>query len=98
MITKTVVEEICRLLQSGRFSQRAIARRMQISRGTVGAVAKRTHAFFQRKTDGPHNGFVFPAGMPVRCPRCGAKVQMPCLACYLRDYLQKSKRDKTTED
>jgi transcriptional regulator with XRE-family HTH domain len=84
MITTTVVDEIRRMLQEGRLSQRNIARRIGVSRGTVNAIAlgRRVSCAARRRCDA--DGFTPPAGVPVRCPGCGARVQMPCLLCYIR--------------
>ena len=84
MIADEIVREICLLLSEGCLSQRTIARRMGVSRGTVCAVArgKRTEDFSRIRAAGIH--FSHPAGRAVRCPDCGGLVQMPCLACYLR--------------
>jgi hypothetical protein len=85
MITPSRVEEIRRLLNGGKLSQRAIARQTGVSRGTVQAVAEeRRCPGSKRRVIGPRDGFTPPSGLPVRCPGCGAKVQMPCLACYVR--------------
>ena len=39
MIATTVVDEVRRLLREGRLSQRSIALRIGVSRGTVNAIA-----------------------------------------------------------
>ena len=39
MLPLSVVEEIRRLLDEGRYSQRKIAARLQVSRGSVNAIA-----------------------------------------------------------
>jgi len=84
MIATTLVDEIRRLLQEGQLSQRKIAARMGVSRGTVNAIAqgKRTDRIPRWQKDG--GDFTPPAGLYVRCPTCGGMVQMPCLLCYLR--------------
>ncbi len=84
MIATTVVEEIRRLLRIRAFSQRQIALRTGVSRGTVNAIAlgRRTNrpARWRREDE----GFTPPSGIPTRCPGCGGMVQMPCLLCYIR--------------
>lgn len=93
MITPSVVDEIRRLLGEGRLSQRGIALRIGVSRGTVNAIAqgKRTCDRFCRPRD--DDGFVPPNGLPVRCPGCGGRVQMPCLLCYIRERNEERKTD-----
>jgi DNA-binding XRE family transcriptional regulator len=83
MIATTVIDEVRRMLEEGRLSQRKIAVELGVSRGTVNAIARGTRPDYDdrwRRDD----GFVPPHGLPVRCAGCGAKVQMPCLLCYIR--------------
>ena len=65
MIATTVVDEIRRMLGEGRLSQRNIARRIGVSRGTVNAIAlgKRAHDLVRRPHD--EEGFTPPTGLPV---------------------------------
>jgi hypothetical protein len=84
MIATQMVDEVRRLLREGGLSQRRIAVKLGISRGTVNAIAlgRRPDYPSHGRTDEP--GFTPPMGLPVRCPTCGGKVQMPCLLCYVR--------------
>lgn len=96
MIAREVFEEIRGLLTAGNYSQRTIARRLGVSRGTVQAVARGKRILYGNRLRSSGRdiiaplkqmagtGFYPPDGMHVRCPGCGGKVQMPCLACYLR--------------
>jgi hypothetical protein len=82
MLAAGVVEQIQHLLGEGVLSQRKIAQRLGVSRGSVTAVAsgrRRPHV-----ANPIAEGFVFPSGLPRRCPGCGGMVQMPCLLCRLR--------------
>ena len=83
MIADAVVSEIRDLLLSGGLSQRKIAQRLGVSRGSVCAIAggKRPDYAHRRR---PDNAFAPPSGMPVRCPGCGGMVQTPCLLCHVR--------------
>lgn len=81
MLPAAVVDEVRRLLVEGRLSQRQIARRTGVSRGTVAAIASGRRQRPAEEPGGPPGGY--PRGKPVRCPGCGARVQMPCLACWL---------------
>jgi len=85
MIAPTVVEEIRNLLRGGGLSQRQIARRLGVSRGTVNAIALGRRADIVLRTP-EEEGFPSPAGAAVRCPGCGGRVQMPCLLCYVREW------------
>jgi hypothetical protein len=86
MIATALVDEVRRMLKEGRLSQRKIAQRVGVSRGTVNAIAcgKRRDTLPRRGSDTKQDGFTPPTGMPVRCPGCGGLTQMPCLLCYLR--------------
>ena len=76
MLAPATVGEIRLLLAEGGLSQREIARRLGVSRGSVNAIAR------GKRTDGAD--FVCPSGPVERCPGCGCMVQMPCLACRIR--------------
>jgi hypothetical protein len=84
MLDRETIAAIHGLLSSKRFSQRAIARRLGVSRGAVQAAARcnrPAHSPLQRSAG---DEFCPGRGAHVRCPGCGGKVRMPCLACYLR--------------
>ena len=88
--------EIRRLLYEGKLSQRKIAIRLGVSRGTVSAVAagkRPDNEAMRRKRD---DGFVPPGGPPVRCRGCGGKAKMPCLACYVRKMTESHTTDHPT--
>jgi hypothetical protein len=82
MISFAAEEEIKRLLGEGRLSQRKIARRVGVSRGTVNAIAGGKRP--DRGPGRPADDSPLPSGRPARCPTCGGMVQMPCLACRVR--------------
>lgn len=84
MIATMVVEEIRRMLREGGLSQRQIASQIGVSRGTVNAIALGKRGDCSPRRSPTREGFIPPAGLPVRCPGCGARVQMPCLLCYIR--------------
>ena len=99
MLSLALVEEIDRLLQDGRLSQRKIAARLGVGRGTVSAIANGHRGLFGREPQGTrHEPSLRPSlhGEPsVRCPRCGFKVYLPCLVCRTREYrdAQKVRRE-----
>jgi len=84
MLSFAVVDQIKRLLDEGSLSQRRIARRLGVSRGTVNAIALGKRPDYEARRREEEDGFVAPSGPPVRCPTCGGMVQMPCLACRIR--------------
>ena len=57
---------------------REIARRVGVNRNTVRNVVNR---YVFRSEQRPEVAIVAPSGPYVRCPTCGGKVQMPCVAC-----------------
>jgi len=83
MIEAALADEIRRLLAEGRLSQRKIALRTGVSRGTVNAIALGKRVLRNRRREAAEE---FPPldGPASRCPSCGAMVRMPCLACRLR--------------
>ena len=103
MIAVAIVDQVKDLLAHGELSQRTIARRLGISRGTVHAIAsgkRPDRAWGPRPRFGDCGqefsggggvlaDFVVPAGLHLRCPGCGGKVRMPCLACHVRSLQQK---------
>jgi len=83
MLAPTTVAEIRRLLGEGRLSQRAIARHMGVSRGSVHAIARgRRPERAMHAERSPHCEVC--QGPWQRCPDCGGLVQMPCLLCRVR--------------
>ena len=93
MLAPRLVEQVQRLLDEDRLSQRKIARSVGVSRGTVAAIAagKRPgydamHRARQSQTSLP------PAGPLERCPGCGGMVFMPCLLCRIEAIKAESSR------
>ncbi len=85
MLPQGKIDQVRRLLAEGLYSQRDIARLVEISRGTVGAIASGRRADYRvvsfkagaLRTDLP----------PVRCPGCGGWVYVPCHLCGIRKLL-----------
>jgi hypothetical protein len=94
MIASDIVMEIRQMLAQGSISQRAIAQRMGVSRGTVWAIAQGKRRDRPRIIQG-NSQFIAPAGRAVRCCGCGGMVQMPCLACYIRRWQSKQRNGRT---
>ena len=86
MLAPAVVQRIRQFLAGGELSQRKIAQRLGVSRGTVLSIARG-----RRRDDSTHeqgDGF-FDADAPLeRCPGCGGMVKMPCLLCHIRQLKQ----------
>jgi transcriptional regulator with XRE-family HTH domain len=83
MIAGKIVAEAQRLLLEGRHSQRAVARLLGISRGTVRAIANGRRPVYPDSDDEAEQS----AGPPVRCPSCGGTVFMPCRLCRTRETI-----------
>jgi hypothetical protein len=92
MLSLTQVLEVRRLLDEGALSQRAIAQKLRISRGIVGAIASGERGLFGRDEARPHKFTLNPSALPVRCPDCGGLVYKPCLLCAARANLYGVKR------
>jgi hypothetical protein len=83
MLSLKIVEEVKRLLDEKRLSQRKIATQLGISRGTVHAIASGKRGIHGRESNSdeepaPHT--------PVRCVGCGARVYLPCVLCKARAF------------
>lgn len=89
MLALSVVQEIDRLLQEGELSQRKIAARLGVSRGTVGAIASGRRGLYGKDPHDNHREPLPPQSPPRRCKRCGYYVHMPCLICRSRDYQER---------
>lgn len=81
MIGIEIVRQVRTLWASGTCSQRQIARRVGVSRGTVHAIINGRHIDREAKRKEEPPMF---SGPYVRCRGCGGMVQMPCLLCRVR--------------
>jgi hypothetical protein len=84
MIAAALVDEARRMLRETRLSQREIAKRLGLSRGSVNAIASGKRRDRGHRPRQEEDAFIPPTGLPRRCPGCGGLAQMPCLACYIR--------------
>ena len=66
MLAAEVVLEICRLLGEGELSQRAIADRMRVSRGTVGAIANGKRPIYGSEARAAAPAVEPPRSLPIR--------------------------------
>ncbi len=90
MIAPQIVTEIRRLLAVGGLSQRKIAERMGVCRGTVHAIASGRRPDYEPlpRTDDDEES----AGPAARCPGCGGMVYLPCRLCRMRRTLAQKLR------
>lgn len=83
MLSQQVIEEARQLLAEGTMSQRQIAERLHISRGTVNSLA-----LGRRGSQGCEMATAQPIQVsPSRCPGCGGWVYMPCVLCRTRRFI-----------
>ncbi|MGL6196104.1 MAG: helix-turn-helix domain-containing protein [Thermoguttaceae bacterium] len=81
------VLEIIRLIDSRQYSQRQIASKLKVSRGTVSSIMKGIRKF-RFKIAQEIN--IKPEGPIVRCPKCGGKTQLPCTYCEIKKIIEQS--------
>ena len=94
MIAPEVVDRIRRMLDQGELSQRGIARRLGVSRGTVNAIALARRPDYEAQWRREADEIPAPSGPPRRCPECGAMVLMPCVACGVRAIQDRRRRER----
>jgi hypothetical protein len=92
MLALSTVLEIDRLLHEGTLSQRQIAVRLGVSRGTVGAIASGRRALVGNESPPHGTPTASSQARPERCPRCGHRVRVPCMVCLARHYRHLRKR------
>jgi len=92
MIKTEVVKEIERLLREENLSQRKIARLTGVARGTIATIAAGRRPDYEQLRLEREDTLPEPDGPLRRCFRCGALVQLPCMACHIR---QLTEIDKT---
>ena len=83
MLSNALIEAAQRLLVDGKLSRRAIAKKLDVSRGSVSAIASGLLRP-QPQTlpdDGP-----LETGPIERCASCGGRVYAPCRLCRVRDW------------
>lgn len=89
MLAKPLIKEIDRLLKKGDLSQRKIAAKLHVSRGTVSAIANGRRGLYGREVGDDELSSLRPSTPPERCPRCGYRIYVPCLICSSRDFQQR---------
>jgi hypothetical protein len=84
MLTTAVVQEIDRLIREGELSQRQIAARLCVGRGTISAIASGRRGLYGKDPRALH--LPVRTSRPIRCPQCGYRVYLPCLICRVREH------------
>jgi len=92
MLPLALVEEIRRLLDEGQLSHRKIAAKLDVSRGTVGAIASGRRGIYGREPNSEDSSLACQDFAPERCRHCGAMVYKPCVLCNARAYRKRQTR------
>ncbi len=89
MISHDKLETIVALVAEGKFSQRAIARKVGVSRNTVAAIVHKRRDCYQKalQASGKETADGSLVRRRGRCPLCRAVVLLPCLACLVRQLV-----------
>lgn len=97
MLAPGLVEEVKRLLATGRLSQRKIARQTGVSRATIGLIAAGKRPDYQPRPPAWDSLFDVPQAPPRRCPGCGGLVYLPCRLCHIRALKAADRRTRRAE-
>jgi hypothetical protein len=92
MLALSTVHEIDRLLNEGKLSQRQIAQRLGVSRGSVGAIASGQRPLVGKTDPSPGLPAIKSRELPQRCPACGYRIYVPCQICAARSYRAAKRR------
>jgi hypothetical protein len=87
MLSTSLVHEIDRLLKTGQLSHRKIATRLNVSRGTISAIAQGRRGLYGMDPNEKRPART-PTSPPTRCPHCGYRIYLPCLICSARHHRQ----------
>lgn len=94
MLPRATVEEVRRLLDEGELSHRKIAEKLDVSRGTVGAIGSGRRGLYGREPDSGEPTLCCLDIPPERCRGCGAMVYKPCVLCRAREFRARQDRLK----
>ncbi len=83
MLSNALIEAAQRLLSEGKLSRRAIAKKLDVSRGSVSAVA--SGLLRPQAPAAPDDG-PLETGPIERCASCGGRVYLPCRLCRVREW------------
>ena len=88
MLPQAMIDEIDRLLATGTYSMRSIARMTGVSRGTVATVVHGTRREYGSREAESQAAEEEATGPMKRCPECGAMARVPCRACRQRKAMR----------
>jgi len=92
MLPLAAIQEVRRLLDEGGLSQRKIADRTGVSRGTVNAIARGRRGLYGSEPPPDMPTLCCWELPPERCTGCGGKVFKPCVLCRARDFRHRQRR------
>ncbi|MCL2745437.1 MAG: hypothetical protein FWE67_16475 [Planctomycetaceae bacterium] len=101
MLSHKQIEKVKKLLKAGKHSERAIARLTGVARTVIHRLANgKNKKWFREEHQWDDHWHGLRSPIPnQRCPKCGAKVQMPCLVCIMRELAtEKHPPDKQRKD
>lgn len=85
MLPQEKIDEVRQLLETGRYSERTVSRLTGVSRSVIKRVA--TGERREKIQRAPEAWEEDRFGRPFqRCSSCGGLVQLPCLACAVRNW------------
>ncbi|MCO6046688.1 helix-turn-helix domain-containing protein [Aeoliella sp. ICT_H6.2] len=87
MLSQSEVQQIVELLERNELTRRQIAQRVGVSHSSVYAIASGRRGLFSRDSD-EHA----PSQRATRCPTCGVRVYLPCVACRAREFHLRTRR------
>ncbi len=91
MLSLSLVEQIVDLLNEGELSQRRIAARVGVSRGTVASIASGRRGLFGRDPESDDTRSLANLTPAERCPKCGYLIYAPCRVCRSREFQENRK-------
>ena len=92
MLSTALVLEIRRLVDEGKLSRRQIAKKLNVSRATVAAIAGGRRGLHGRDAATAFPDLRLRQQLAVRCPHCGGLVFLPCLLCAARAFRMRRER------
>ena len=83
MLSNALIEAAQRLLIDGKLSHRAIAKKLDVSRGSVSAIAS---GLLRTQPQAVPDDDPLETGPIERCASCGGRVYVPCRLCRVRQW------------
>lgn len=82
MLSQSEVQQIVDLLKQNELTPRQIAQRVGVSHTIVYNIANGRRGLHSRDD----TGLAAATQRPARCPTCGVRVYLPCVACRAREF------------